>query len=647
MAPLLLLLALGGAPSEPPGPDTLPDPFAGVETWTLENGLKVWYARLPGAPNVTASVSVPYGRDRDPPGKEELAHFTEHMLFSDHRGRSEEEIAREIEDRGGRRNGLTTADQTFYYVTIGREHGLFAVEWLHGIVSPHAMEPDVVERNRRPVALEIGARPPELFDLVHDHFLDPAPLRLPGFWEREFGLRTRRSRQVDRWRSLRAITPEDLREFYERYYAPSRMTLTVTGDVDPDSLRRVVEETYATLPERPAPDARRELRDPRRFRRAVYWTFRPHVRYTDRYKVYRPSGEEHLDLIVLEHLLERRLTRKLRFGDWKAVYGIRVTPDRRGPALAFEIDARIRPGAFDSARAVIAAELDTLRRGALPDSVFRAERDALARTMRTRYAGAEPLNFLVFRYFYDRDLHRDLPDLARRFETLTAEDVARTVERHVVRERRVVRILRTQPLGQGAVAALAVIVVLLAVAAGRKLLLRPAPLRRIRYVARLRLASPWGALALGAFAAAVAVAGRLLAFGAEWSVDRFLVGIDSYPVRMAGYASLGVVAVLYVIVALSRLPRKLLVFDDHLRIKYLSYRSRIVAPGEVEEASLLRLPDVLLSRRILGCVPLASGLVRPGVYLRIRGGPAYFFSTRDPEEALAAIREVSEPGPVG
>lgn len=58
-------------------------------------------------------VSVPYGWDLDPEGKGELAHFTEHMLFSDHRGRTEEEIKDEIELRGGERNAFTTPDRTF------------------------------------------------------------------------------------------------------------------------------------------------------------------------------------------------------------------------------------------------------------------------------------------------------------------------------------------------------------------------------------------------------------------------------------------------------------------------------------------------------------------------------------------------------
>ena len=85
---------------------------------------------MPGAPNVSVSVAVPFGSHSDPRGEEGLAHFTEPMLFPDHAGPSEQEVRDAIEGLGGRRNGFTAADHTWYYATIDREHGLFAIEWL-------------------------------------------------------------------------------------------------------------------------------------------------------------------------------------------------------------------------------------------------------------------------------------------------------------------------------------------------------------------------------------------------------------------------------------------------------------------------------------------------------------------------------------
>ena len=85
----LMALGIGAAASpalaqDTPGgtsPDTTRfdqavNPFAGFETHYLDNGLKVWLKVFPGLPNVSVTMLVPYGSDRDPPGKEQLAHFT-------------------------------------------------------------------------------------------------------------------------------------------------------------------------------------------------------------------------------------------------------------------------------------------------------------------------------------------------------------------------------------------------------------------------------------------------------------------------------------------------------------------------------------------------------------------------------------------
>ena len=191
---------------------TKANPFSGFETHYLSNRLRVWFKRLPDAPNVSISVGVPYGWDADPRGKEELAHLTEHILFSDHDGRTEQEITEAIDGIGGRRNGFTTPDHTWYYVTVSKEHGTFALEWLSRVISPHSMDADVVERNRQPVALEINAQPREFFENVWA-LLNPSWLLPRDFWRREFRMETRGGRRYDRWASLQRITPEDLTDF--------------------------------------------------------------------------------------------------------------------------------------------------------------------------------------------------------------------------------------------------------------------------------------------------------------------------------------------------------------------------------------------------------------------------------------------------
>ena len=68
-------------PAVAPALDSARNPFAGFETRILANGLKVWFNHRSGFRDVSVSLIVPYGSDQDPRGKEQLAHFTEHIVW--------------------------------------------------------------------------------------------------------------------------------------------------------------------------------------------------------------------------------------------------------------------------------------------------------------------------------------------------------------------------------------------------------------------------------------------------------------------------------------------------------------------------------------------------------------------------------------
>ena len=392
----------GGSPATTVQTDstTLPNPFAGFETHHLSNGVKVWFKRLSGVPNVSVGAGIAVGSDADPPGKEQLAHFTEHMLFSDHDGKTEREIKDAVEGLGGRRNGLTYRDHTYYYVTISREHGLFAIEWLAGILSPHEMDADVVERGRQPVENEIGARPREITDHLLA-LLNPAWLAPPDFWEREFGIERRRDPDPDLWRSLQGITPEDLRGFYDRYYAPGGMTVTIVGDLDAGEALAAAERSFGSFPVRPVHRWEIELEDPGRSRSEFGWESRATIWYQSRHKIFRPTSDEVLTALFVRDLLNRRLDQRLRYGERKAVYGAGLDLIQRGPAKVLVLDTRIDEEDYAFARGIIDEEIEFLRTGALGAAEFETDRAAVVERLRSANQTAQSLNFWTRNHFYD------------------------------------------------------------------------------------------------------------------------------------------------------------------------------------------------------------------------------------------------------
>ena len=611
------------------------NPFAGFETHFLSNGVKVWFKQLPGAPNVSVGAGVPVGSDADPPGKEQLAHFAEHMLFSDHDGRTEQEIKDAVEGIGGRRNGFTYPDRTWYYVTIGREHGLFAIEWLAGILSPHEMDPEVVERGREPVLNEIGARPREIADHLQA-LLGPAWLAPPDFWEREFGIERRRDPDPYLWRSLHGITAEDLRWFYDRYYAPGGMTVTIVGDLDSGEALAAAERTFGSFPVRPVNRWKIELEDPGRSRAEFGWASRATVEYQSWHKLFHPTSDEVLTALFVRDLLDRRLNQRLRFGDRKAVYGTRVNLIQRGPAALLWLETQIDEEDYAFATATIGEEIEFLRTGGLGAAEFEADRTAIVERLRSANQTAQSLNFWAQSNFYDPATFVDFPDVLSFYQDLTQERVAAFAREAFHESRYGLTVWRPQPVDQTALAALAVTLAWITLKLVGRLLTKPADMREIRYVAHFRLPV---ALRVAYIVGLVAVVAAL-AIVAMFLVERvgpLVQSVDNYLFQAAAVAAAGVVGLAAVCLVHAAAPRKLLLFTDHMRIKSRAWRCRVLRAGDIAEISVKRFPEVWLSRRLLRGPPLAFGLIRPGIYLRPLRGRSYFFRSRDTEELAEVL----------
>ena len=78
---LALLAACASLPAGQPQPVKSPNDDYGYRYLTLPNQLEVLLISDPEAPKAAASLDVLVGSGDNPPGREGLAHFLEHMLF--------------------------------------------------------------------------------------------------------------------------------------------------------------------------------------------------------------------------------------------------------------------------------------------------------------------------------------------------------------------------------------------------------------------------------------------------------------------------------------------------------------------------------------------------------------------------------------
>jgi hypothetical protein len=99
------------------------------------------------------------------------------------------------------------------------------------LVAPRPIPQALLDQQRPPILLELGAAPRRATDWLHALYIDPPRLRRPSPWKHDFGLETTADRDYYPYRSLARIAPQDVQRFIDRYYVPANLTLVVTGGV--------------------------------------------------------------------------------------------------------------------------------------------------------------------------------------------------------------------------------------------------------------------------------------------------------------------------------------------------------------------------------------------------------------------------------
>lgn len=249
-----LLACSGGAPPQSPAPETAqlnrpPLDDRGYRLVMLENGMKVLLISDADTDTAAAALNVAVGQFSDPADREGLAHFLEHMLFM---GTDVypgvDEYKEFITTHGGGSNAGTGQENTNYYFTVEQAHLEGALDRFARFFVAPRLDPAQVERERNAVDSEYHLK-------IRDEARRIREVRREtsnpehGFSQFSVGnLDTLADREGDAvW--------DDLKAFYESEYSASRMTLSVLGREDLDTLEQWVRERFAAVPTTGAPPA--------------------------------------------------------------------------------------------------------------------------------------------------------------------------------------------------------------------------------------------------------------------------------------------------------------------------------------------------------------------------------------------------------
>ncbi len=208
-----------------------------AESYTLENGMQVVVIPNHRAPIITHMVWYRVGAADEEQGSSGMAHYFEHLMFKGTQKMAPGEFSRTVKNLGGNDNAFTGQDYTAYFQSISVEH-------LEKLMQ---MEADRMVNLAPPEADFISEKSVVLEERRQRTDNDPKGLFTEQMLSTLFVNHPYGTPVIGWLNEIKGYEWEDVKSFYDNWYAPNNAILVISGDVTLDQIKPMVAKTYGQL----------------------------------------------------------------------------------------------------------------------------------------------------------------------------------------------------------------------------------------------------------------------------------------------------------------------------------------------------------------------------------------------------------------
>jgi zinc protease len=208
-----------------------------VHETTLANGLKVIVKEDHRAPVVVSQIWYKVGGSYEHDGLTGVSHVLEHMMFKGTPNHPPGEFSRIIAAHGGRENAFTAQDYTAYFQQLEKSRLPIAFELEADRMRHLTLDPQEAAKELQVVMEERRLRTDD----------NPQALTWEQFGAAAWQLSPYRHPIIGWMNDIENLTADDLRRWYQTWYAPNNATLVVVGDVEPQAVFDLAERHYGPL----------------------------------------------------------------------------------------------------------------------------------------------------------------------------------------------------------------------------------------------------------------------------------------------------------------------------------------------------------------------------------------------------------------
>ena len=215
-----------------------------VASKKLANGLTVVVSEDHSAPTFGLCIAYGIGFRLEPEGRTGFAHLFEHIMFEGTPDAPKGVFDEVIEGGGGFNNGDTRYDFT-EYIESAPISALEPVLWLEADrLKTLDFSASNLENQRKVVEEEVRV------NVLNQPYGSFYWLDLP---QKAFDRYPNAHNFYGDFKDLDAATIQDVKSFYEHYYAPNNAVLAIAGDVKPDDVFSAAEKYFGGIPARQVP----------------------------------------------------------------------------------------------------------------------------------------------------------------------------------------------------------------------------------------------------------------------------------------------------------------------------------------------------------------------------------------------------------
>jgi len=224
-----------------------------VEYYKLPNGLRVVLSRDRTAPTVCVGVYYRIGFRIEPRDRTGFAHLFEHMMFQGSKNLGKMEFIKLVQQNGGLLNGSTRFDFTNYFEVVP-SNKLETVLWAEADrMSGLAVTDENLKNQQGVVGNEVKV---SVLNAPYGGFpwID-MPMAANSNWYNAHNF-------YGDLTDIEAARLDEVKKFFDTYYAPNNAVLAIVGDLDPGETKKLVEKYFGSIKSAQVPPLP-DLREPR------------------------------------------------------------------------------------------------------------------------------------------------------------------------------------------------------------------------------------------------------------------------------------------------------------------------------------------------------------------------------------------------